>query len=143
MWFNFYLHKNTNHHKGTGPKRSCRKLRLWVFKPIRKKAIKKELGGLSEKIDIFLGIFPKSPDPPHPPFGKSCLQKNECLFCILGHKKHFQFSQKKVNILTFTFGNRATPPPARAKFPKLSRNGVERLEIKWTLLDGIDQISPL
>ena len=65
---------------------------------------------LKKKIRDFLGVFPKCRTPPNPPppylgglrpifFG---------LFCILGPKKHFWFSQKCsliVSILTYTFGN--------------------------------------
>ena len=45
------------------------------FKLIALKVVKQSNMGACQKNNIFLGIFPKSPDPPpYPPFGKSCLQ---------------------------------------------------------------------
>ena len=72
-----------------------------------------------KKYGIIWEFFPNGGPPP---FGNpSSKKKNYGLFCILGPKKHFWFSQKFslfVSILTYTFGNMGHPPPFKEKIPK-------------------------
>ena len=71
--------------------------------------------GLRKKYGIIWEFFPNS-RPPTPLLRTPRPKKNYGLFCILGPKEHFWFSQKCslfVSILTYTFGNRGPPPPSR------------------------------
>ena len=67
--------------------------------------------GACKKKRHFLGIFPKPPDPP-PSFllGNPVYKKKIVFILHFRPQGTFLVFTKKVNILTFTFGNRATPP---------------------------------
>ena len=75
------------------------------------------LGEASEKNTGLFGDYSQVENPPPPLLGTPRPKKKYGLFCILGPKKHFWFSQKCslfVSILTYTFGNRG-PPPLQGK----------------------------
>ena len=78
-------------------------------------------GGHHLKKTVFFGIFSKMADPP-PPFGNPLVEKIfQGLFCILGHKEQFCFSQKItfwVVFLLLDLGIGDPPSPLLGKLPK-------------------------
>ena len=83
------------------------------------------LGGDSFKKTVFFGNFSQMADPTRSPFGNPLVEKIFYgLFCILGHKQQFCFSQKITFLVVFLLlylGIGDPPSPLLGKLPKKYR----------------------